>query len=88
MGQHGSWNRKRKNGYRVMFVPFENGKPKGMPIVVLKGFLAPDGRSYGRPIGVIVDKQGGLLVADDQRNRVWRLRIRNRHDPPRGTRTF
>lgn len=71
-----------------MFVPFENGKPKGMPIVVLKGFLAPDGRSYGRPIGVIVDKQGGLLVADDQRNRVWRLRIRNRHDPPRGTRTF
>jgi glucose/arabinose dehydrogenase len=73
VGQHGSWNRSRRNGYRVIFVPFAGGKPAGMPIDVLTGFLAPSGNSYGRPVGVQVDARGALLVADDAGNTVWRV---------------
>lgn len=73
IGQHGSWNRRPHSGYKVIFVPFENGKPAGMPIDVLSGFLSADGRAYGRPVGVAIDSQGALLVADDVGNVVWRV---------------
>ncbi len=73
IGEHGSWNRKPRNGYKVVFVPFANGKPTGMPIDLLTGFLSPEGEAYGRPVGVAVDTRGGLLVADDVGNTIWRI---------------
>jgi glucose/arabinose dehydrogenase len=73
VGQHGSWNRKPWSGYKVIFVPFANGKPSGQPVDVLTGFLTPDGVAMGRPVGVAVDKTGALLVADDVGNTVWRV---------------
>ncbi|MDP3419292.1 MAG: sorbosone dehydrogenase family protein [Thiobacillus sp.] len=73
IGQHGSWNRRPHSGYKVIFVPFENGKPAGQPIDVLAGFLSEDGNAYGRPVGVALDMQGALLVADDVGNVVWRV---------------
>jgi glucose/arabinose dehydrogenase len=73
VGQHGSWNRKPRAGYKVIFVPFANGKPSGGPQDVLTGFLNADGEAQGRPVGVKIDKQGALLVADDVGNAVWRV---------------
>jgi glucose/arabinose dehydrogenase len=73
IGQHGSWNRRPHSGYRVIFVPFEGGRPSGAPLDVLTGFLSEDGKAYGRPVGVALDKQGALLVADDVGNVVWRV---------------
>ena len=73
VGQHGSWNRKPYSGYRVVFVPFANGKPSGEPVEVLTGFLSADGEARGRPVGVAIDKSGALLVADDVGNIVWRV---------------
>lgn len=73
IGQHGSWNRKPHSGYKVIFVPFAQGKPTGMPIDVLSGFLNKDEKAMGRPVGVAIDKQGDLLVADDVGNKVWRV---------------
>lgn len=73
VGQHGSWNRKPPSGYKVIFVPFAQGKPAGEPRDVLTGFLAPDGTARGRPVGVAIDGRGGLLVADDVGNRIWRV---------------
>jgi glucose/arabinose dehydrogenase len=73
VGQHGSWNRKPRSGYRVVFVPFADGKPSGEPTEVLTGFLDEHGRSMGRPVGVAIDKRGALLVADDVGNTVWRV---------------
>ena len=74
IGQHGSWNRRPLSGYNVVFVPFQDGKPSGKPPVeVLTGFLSPEREAYGRPVGVALDKRGGLLVADDVGNSVWRL---------------
>jgi glucose/arabinose dehydrogenase len=73
VGQHGSWNRRPLSGYKVIFVPFENGKPTGLPVDILTGFLSPDGQAYGRPVGVAVDKSGELLVADDVGDTVWRV---------------
>jgi glucose/arabinose dehydrogenase len=73
IGQHGSWNRKPRSGYKVIYVPFANGKPAGMPRDVLTGFLSPEGDAYGRPVGVVIDKQGALLVADDVGNKIWRV---------------
>ena len=73
VGQHGSWNRKPRSGYKVIFVPFANGKPAGDPVDVLTGFLNKDGDAQGRPVGVIVDKAGALLVADDVGNTIWRV---------------
>lgn len=73
IGQHGSWNRRPHSGYKVIFVPFEGGKPVGAPIDVLTGFLSEQGTAYGRPVGVALDKQGALLVADDVGNVVWRV---------------
>lgn len=73
VGQHGSWNRKPLSGYKVIFVPFNTGKPAGEPIDVLTGFVDKDGDAFGRPVGVVIDKQGALLVADDVGNTVWRV---------------
>ncbi|KAF6694129.1 sorbosone dehydrogenase family protein [Pseudomonas sp. EKM23D] len=73
IGQHGSWNRKPHSGYKVIFVPFEGGQPKGQPVDVLTGFLDQDEKAMGRPVGVVIDQQGDLLVADDVGNKVWRV---------------
>jgi glucose/arabinose dehydrogenase len=73
IGQHGSWNRKPRSGYNVVFVPFRDGKPAGKPVEVLTGFIGPEGNAYGRPVGVAIDKRGALLVADDVGNAVWRV---------------
>jgi glucose/arabinose dehydrogenase len=73
VGQHGSWNRKTLSGYKVVFVPFTQGMPQGLPIEVLGGFLDDGGRAQGRPVGLAIDKQGALLVADDVGNSVWRV---------------
>jgi glucose/arabinose dehydrogenase len=73
IGQHGSWNRKPHSGYKVVFVPFANGKPSGPPQDFLSGFLTADGKAQGRPVGVAVDKSGALLVADDVGNIIWRV---------------
>jgi glucose/arabinose dehydrogenase len=73
VGQHGSWNRNPRSGYKVIFVPFEGSRAVGNPIDVLTGFVSPDGEAYGRPVGVAIDKSGGLLVADDVGNVVWRV---------------
>ena len=73
VGQHGSWNRKPRSGYKVVFVPFRDGRPAGMPIDVLTGFVRENGDAMGRPVGVAIDKRGALLVADDVGNTVWRV---------------
>jgi glucose/arabinose dehydrogenase len=73
IGQHGSWNRNPLSGYKVIFVPFKDGRPSGEPIDVLTGFVDNDGRALGRPVGVAIDKAGALLVADDVGNAVWRV---------------
>jgi glucose/arabinose dehydrogenase len=73
IGQHGSWNRKPHSGYKVIFVPFSAGKPTGQPVDVLTGFLNEDEKAMGRPVGVVIDQQGALLVADDVGNKVWRV---------------
>jgi hypothetical protein len=74
VGQHGSWNRRPHGGYRVLFVPFDGAQPTGAaPLEVLTGFLDGQGHAYGRPVGVAVDRRGGLLVADDVGNAVWRV---------------
>lgn len=73
IGEHGSWNRKPRSGYKVVFVPFADGRPAGMPVDVLSGFVNADGDALGRPVGVAVDKAGALLVADDVGNTIWRV---------------
>ena len=73
IGQHGSWNRKPVSGYKVIFVPFANGKPNGEPQDVLSGFLDAEGNALGRPVGVEIAKDGALLVADDVGNKIWRV---------------
>ena len=74
IGQHGSWNRSTLSGYKVVFVPFVNGRPAGPARDILSGFLAPDERSsYGRPVGVSLGPDGSVLVADDVGNVIWRV---------------
>jgi glucose/arabinose dehydrogenase len=73
VGQHGSWNRHPHSGYKVVFVPFRDGKPAGLPLDLLSGFLNEAGEAQGRPVGVVVDRQGALLVADDVGNVIWRV---------------
>jgi glucose/arabinose dehydrogenase len=73
VGQHGSWNRKPYSGYKVIFVPFTDGKPAGAAVDVLTGFIDDGGTAHGRPVGVVLDKRGALLVADDVGNTVWRV---------------
>jgi glucose/arabinose dehydrogenase len=73
VGQHGSWNRRPRSGYKVIFVPFTGGAPSGQPLDVLTGFVDDQGNAMGRPVGVALDKRGALLVADDVGNAVWRV---------------
>lgn len=73
IGQHGSWNRKPLSGYRVIFVPFRGGEPAAPPIEVLGGFINDEEEALGRPVGVAIDRRGGLLVADDVGNTIWRV---------------
>lgn len=73
VGQHGSWNRNPRSGYKVIFVPFANGRPAGPPQDVLTGFVDDQGHAFGRPVGVAFDRTGALLVADDVGNRIWRV---------------
>ena len=73
IGQHGSWNREPRSGYKVIFVPFKEGRPSGPPVDVLTGFLDADGNARGRPVGVAMGRKGALLVADDVGNRIWRV---------------
>ena len=73
IGQHGSWNRDPRAGYKVVFVAFSGAVPQGRPRDVLSGFLNDKGEARGRPVGVAVDKSGALLVADDVGNTVWRV---------------
>jgi len=73
VGEHGSWNRKPPAGYKVVFVPFSNGQPTGVPVDVLTGFVSEKGEAWGRPVGVAIDKRGALLVADDVGNVIWRV---------------
>ena len=74
VGQHGSWNRNPRSGYKVIFVSFANGRPVGVPEDVLTGFLDGQGNALGRPVGVTVDRAGALLVADDVGNVIWRVK--------------
>jgi glucose/arabinose dehydrogenase len=74
IGQHGSWNRSKLSGYKLVFVPFENGRPSGPARDILSGFLAPDEReSYGRPVGVTIGPDGSVLMADDVGDVIWRI---------------
>jgi glucose/arabinose dehydrogenase len=73
VGQHGSWNRKPRSGYKVIFVPFANGVPSGAPVDVLSGFISESDEALGRPVGVAIDRAGALLVADDVGNAIWRV---------------
>jgi hypothetical protein len=73
VGEHGSWDRNPLNGFKVIYVPFQNGRPAGGPQTVVDGFVDPNGRSKGRPVGVALDKTGALLIADDVGNTVWRV---------------
>jgi len=73
IGQHGSWNRTPLAGYNVVYVPFRDGQPSGKPVEILSGFVDKNGDALGRPVGVAVDKQGAILVADDVGNLIWRV---------------
>jgi glucose/arabinose dehydrogenase len=73
VGEHGSWNRSDLAGYKVVFVPFENGQPAGDPVDFVSGFLTDDGKTRGRPVGVTVAPDGSVIVADDMTNAVWRV---------------
>ena len=75
VGLHGSWNRRPLSGYKVVWIPFANGKPQGTPVDVLTGFVNAEGKAQGRPVGVAIDRRGGLLVADDVGNTIWRVTV-------------
>ncbi len=86
IGQHGSWNRRPHSGYKVVFVPFLNGRPSSdMPIDILSGFLSAQKTAYGRPVGLAIDNDGALLVADDVGNVIWRVTASQRCPNPRAT---
>jgi glucose/arabinose dehydrogenase len=76
VGEHGSWNRNAFNGYKVVYVPFENGRPAGMAQDVVTGFIEGD-QARGRPVGLAIDGTGALLIADDAGNTVWRVAAAN-----------
>jgi glucose/arabinose dehydrogenase len=73
VGEHGSWNRPQLNGYKVVFIPFADGRPNGPAEDVVTGFLSADEKARGRPVGLAVDNSGALLIADDVGNTVWRV---------------
>lgn len=73
VGEHGSWNRSEPVGYKVVYVPFKDGRPSGQPVDFVTGFRDAEGKTRGRPVGVTVDPRGALIVADDLSNTVWRV---------------
>jgi glucose/arabinose dehydrogenase len=73
IGEHGSWDRDPPVGYKVVYVPFSDGRPNGPPQDVVTGFISDDGKTRGRPVGVAIDRAGGILVADDVGNTIWRV---------------
>jgi len=77
IGEHGSWDRSPLNGYKVVYVPFNDGRPSGPPQDVVTGFLTSDGKAMGRPVGVALDRTGAVLIADDVGNTVWRVSSAN-----------
>lgn len=81
VGEHGSWNRSEPVGYKVVFVPFNNGRPAGPPVDVVTGFRGDDGKTRGRPVGVTVDPSGALIICDDLSNTVWRMVLNERPQP-------
>jgi len=81
IGQHGSWNRQPRSGYKVIFLPFRDGRPAAAPLDVLTGFIDEEGNAQGRPVGVAIDKRGALLVADDVGNIIWRVSTIAARDP-------
>ena len=83
VGEHGSWNRTPLNGYKVVFVPFNGGQPSGPAQDVVTGFLDANNRAHGRPVGLAVDRTGGLLIADDVGNTVWRVSSAHPGSPPK-----
>src|ERR1700724_1940931 len=83
VGEHGSWDRTPLNGYKVVFVPFSGGKPSGPARDVVTGFLDADNHAHGRPVGLAVDRSGGLLIADDVGNTVWRVSALKPGSPPK-----
>ena len=83
VGEHGSWNRSPPLGYRVVFVPFREGRPAGPPVDFVTGVLGEDGRARGRPVGVTLDPRGALIVADDLSNTIWRVTPARAPTPPR-----
>jgi glucose/arabinose dehydrogenase len=85
VGEHGSWDRQILNGYKVVFVPFANGKPNGMAEDVVTGFIDDKGNAHGRPVAVTLDKTGALLIADDVGNTVWRVTGAAQPQPPAAT---
>jgi len=72
ISEHGSWNRKPRSGYKVVFISFKNNEPQGLPVDIVTDFVIED-EAYGRPVGLAIDKKGNLLIADDVGNRVWRI---------------
>ena len=84
VGEHGSWNREELNGYQVVFIRFEGGRPVGKPMAFVKGFLDADGKVRGRPVGLAVDRTGALIIADDVGNAVWRVSYSGSGSPPGG----
>ncbi len=84
VGEHGSWNRADPVGYKVVFVPFQNGEPAGDPIDFVSGFLTDDGRTRGRPVGVTVAPDGSVIIADDLTNAVWRVTRDDAGQPANG----
>ena len=85
VGEHGSWNREEPVGYKVVFVPFRNGRPAGDPVDFVTGFMGEDGRTRGRPVGVPLDPRGALIVADDLSNTIWRVTPDRRAAPERAS---
>jgi glucose/arabinose dehydrogenase len=83
VGEHGSWDRTPLNGYKVVFVPFSGGQPSGPAQDVVTGFLDGNDHARGRPVGLAVDRMGGLLIADDVGNTVWRLSSDRQGSPPK-----
>ena len=83
VGEHGSWNRSDPVGYKVVFVPFTDGKPSGPPVDFVAGFRDSDGTTRGRPVGVTVDPNGALIVADDLSNTIWRITPTQPAQPPK-----
>jgi glucose/arabinose dehydrogenase len=73
VGEHGSWNRNVPVGYKVVFIPFRDGRPAGAPVDFVTGFRGEDGKTRGRPVGVTVDPRGALIIADDLSNTIWRV---------------